>query len=83
MPNEAATASASKRITLRDNASHFTAGWYHNPTYSHGMRITNLLPDIIPGIGETPCVASTEVIDTLTLGSACVMSRFDRRKFIL
>ena len=27
-------------------------GWYHNPTYSHDMRITNLPVDVMSLIGK-------------------------------
>jgi antitoxin YefM len=46
------TTTTSKRISLRGNASHFTAGQYHKQTYSHYMRITNLLLDITWIIGS-------------------------------
>jgi hypothetical protein len=35
---------AATRITLRDKTSHTAAGRYHQPIYSHHMRITQLLP---------------------------------------
>jgi hypothetical protein len=40
------TATVLKRITLRTNATHLKVGQYHEQTYSHNARITNLPPDI-------------------------------------
>jgi hypothetical protein len=56
---EAATAST--RMTLRDKTSHTTIGWYHEHTYSHYMRITNLQNDVTGLIWHLRCLsASTE-----------------------
>jgi hypothetical protein len=62
----------SERNELLDNRSHTTAGWYHDQTYSHSMRITNLLVDIITIIwrsGAHP--TGNELVDTSAFVQIC------------